>query len=211
MSGRSVAEMRAARRGARLPVLDSARPHGHGHEADDLTGETFGSLTVTQRAANDARGKARWVCRCTCERLRVVLGRHLRNGEVTTCGTCVRARPAPERAAVVVPPPPPPPSQPRPAARMLPIYQETSAHRCDRTAAHAERTAANAVALAWGVERRDDCANYLRDDGSGCLALVPHTAVDARCPRNCPGYETDGCETRESRLIRATQKVDVAW
>lgn len=175
--------------------VTDARERRRGRFAEDLTGRTFGLLTVTQRSPkNGQRGEARWVCRCACNRLHVVLGRHLRAGSITSCG-CRGGAVAPrvERAPAVprgprptlapVVPPPPPPSQPRLVARMLPIYLETSAHGCDRTPRHGERAEATRVALAWGVERRDDCTSY--DD---CLGRVPMVALDARCPRVCPGY-----------------------
>lgn len=199
MSGRSAESMRAARRGARTPVLDAARPHGLGNLAEDLTGRQFGSLTVTQRAANSAAQKSRWVCRCACSRLRVALGSELRSGRVAACVVCAHVEVETEAPVVV---PAPPPSQPRPAARMLPVYPETTAHRCDRTAKHDDRTAANAVALAWGVERRHECDGY-----SACLDRVPHAAVDARCPRECPGFLLDPAESREARLLAATSRV----
>lgn len=107
-------------------------------------------------------------------------------------------RPAPAPAPAI---PPPPPSQPRPVARMLPMYAETVAHRCDRTAQHDERTAANAVARAWGVERRHDCGRY-----DACLDHVPHAAIDAHCPRECPGYEVAESETREARMLAAVAR-----
>lgn len=101
---------------------------------------------------------------------------------------------APPRAhapAVVIPPPPP--SQPREVARMLPMYEEARGH--------ADRTEANRVALAHGVERRHTCDRY-----DVCLDHVPHAAVDARCPRECPGYELSESETREARLLVATAR-----
>lgn len=52
----------------------------------DLTGRTFGRLTVVGRASNDGRGKARWMCRCTCSELVIVKGDNLRNGHTQSCG-----------------------------------------------------------------------------------------------------------------------------
>ena len=84
---------------------------------------------------------------------------------------------------------------------MLPMYAETVAHRCDRTPQHDERTRANAVARAWGVERWHACDRY-----DACLDRVPHAAIDARCPRDCPGYEVAESETREARMLAAVAR-----
>lgn len=266
--------------------VTDARERRRGRFAEDLTGRTFGLLTVTQRSpVSGHRGEARWVCRCACGALTVVMGKHLRSGAIVSCGCagaaaraeqaerrarqarhdvsamigqtfgrlavarvsdvvrgrdrllecvcacgrtalavarklrsgaavtcgCGRAErlalghvalaerrasrhaagpapkagaPAPVAEPIAEPNiPPPPPSTSRTSPRMLPMYAETVAHRCDRTPQHDERTRANAVARAWGVERRDDCTSY--DD---CLGRVPMVALDARCPRVCPGY-----------------------
>lgn len=58
----------------------------------DLTGETFGSLSVVSRATNTNCGQARWLCSCTCGDTRVVRGNELRTGKVTDCGHVGRAK-----------------------------------------------------------------------------------------------------------------------
>ncbi len=56
----------------------------------DLTNQTFGYWEVIQRGKNDARGKAKWICKCTaCGTIKEVVGSHLRAGHSTNCG-CVR-------------------------------------------------------------------------------------------------------------------------
>ena len=57
----------------------------------DLMGQSFGRLTVIQRAANDKNGQARWLCRCECGGERCALPFSLRNGQITCCG-CERRR-----------------------------------------------------------------------------------------------------------------------
>lgn len=52
----------------------------------DLTGMTFGYLTVIKRVKNSNAGKARWLCRCKCGRKKEVVGSHLRNGCIVSCG-----------------------------------------------------------------------------------------------------------------------------
>lgn len=52
----------------------------------DLTGQKFGYWTVIERATNNNKGEARWLCRCECGALKVVLGSSLRRGLSTNCG-----------------------------------------------------------------------------------------------------------------------------
>lgn len=61
----------------------------------DLTGQTFGRLTVLHRASsNDNDGAARWVCRCSCPNSTVVTitGRNLLSGNTKSCGCYGRER-----------------------------------------------------------------------------------------------------------------------
>ena len=57
----------------------------------DLTGHTFGRLTVMHRhEENDPQGKPRWVCSCSCGQTTVVRRADLRNGRTKSCG-CLMA------------------------------------------------------------------------------------------------------------------------
>ena len=53
----------------------------------DLTGQTFGRLTVLGPAANIG-GRTAWRCRCECGRETVVRTHHLRAGHTASCGRC---------------------------------------------------------------------------------------------------------------------------
>lgn len=56
----------------------------------DLTGQTFGELTVIERAGSDHRGEALWLCQCSCGSQPIkVLSSNLRNGHTQSCG-CIR-------------------------------------------------------------------------------------------------------------------------
>ena len=55
----------------------------------DMQGEVFGRLTVISRAPNSNVGGARWHCVCSCGVETIVWSRHLRSGNVTSCG-CYR-------------------------------------------------------------------------------------------------------------------------
>ena len=60
----------------------------------DLKGQHFGRLTVMERAPNDKKGNARWLCECSCEEHNqiVTLGWLLRKGVVQSCGCYMRER-----------------------------------------------------------------------------------------------------------------------
>ena len=58
----------------------------------DLTGKSFGRLTVVSRAANSPHGKARWVCRCECGTDVTVVGATLTRGATSSCGCSRREK-----------------------------------------------------------------------------------------------------------------------
>lgn len=51
----------------------------------DITGQTFGRLTVIERSGSRDR-KALWRCHCSCGRETVVIGKLLRTGRTRSCG-----------------------------------------------------------------------------------------------------------------------------
>jgi len=55
----------------------------------DLTGQTFGLLTVIERAEKPVERKVKgvyWLCLCECKNTKVTLGKFLKNGTATSCG-----------------------------------------------------------------------------------------------------------------------------
>lgn len=54
----------------------------------DITGQTFGHLTVIKRDGSDERGEAKWLCECDCaaHTKLSILGSNLRTGHTTSCG-----------------------------------------------------------------------------------------------------------------------------
>ena len=62
------------------------------HNTLDLTGRTFGRLTVTGREGSDKHGKATWSCRCECGRTITGVGRSLVSGKTQACGCLGRER-----------------------------------------------------------------------------------------------------------------------
>ena len=52
----------------------------------DLTGKTFGRLTIIQRDFSKPSRKAMWLCKCTCGKQVIVGSDHLRSGHSKSCG-----------------------------------------------------------------------------------------------------------------------------
>lgn len=52
----------------------------------DMTGQTWGQLTVLERAENDKHGKAQWLCQCECGNKKIIAGAALRKGLTISCG-----------------------------------------------------------------------------------------------------------------------------
>lgn len=59
-------------------------------EVVDITGQTFGRLTVANREPNNADGRAMWRCECVCGNTIVTEGKRLRHGGVKSCGCLLR-------------------------------------------------------------------------------------------------------------------------
>jgi hypothetical protein len=57
----------------------------------DLTGKTFGLLTVIEACGSTNAGKRLWRCSCSCGGETVVVGSHLSSGNTSSCG-CGRQR-----------------------------------------------------------------------------------------------------------------------
>lgn len=55
-------------------------------EFADLTGMTFGRLTVVKRIENRKDRASMWLCRCSCGNMSTVKGYHLRCGATLSCG-----------------------------------------------------------------------------------------------------------------------------
>jgi hypothetical protein len=64
----------------------------------DLSGQTFGQLTVVGRAQTSGSGKVRWSCSCACGGETVSTTSNLRGGLARSCG-CSRAEHMPALAA----------------------------------------------------------------------------------------------------------------
>lgn len=54
----------------------------------DITNQTFNRWKVIERAPNNSRGDAMWLCECSCENhtRQIVLGKSLRSGHSKSCG-----------------------------------------------------------------------------------------------------------------------------
>ena len=70
-----------------VPRKDARR----GSTAEDLTGQTFGHLTVLSRVEN-RNGRTCWLCRCDCGNEKKATARDLKAGKVKSCGCHSRDR-----------------------------------------------------------------------------------------------------------------------
>ncbi len=52
----------------------------------DLTGKTFGRLTVIERTKESKNGRRRWICQCECGNITEVKAQSLRDGHTKSCG-----------------------------------------------------------------------------------------------------------------------------
>ena len=55
-------------------------------EKIDMTGQTFGRMTVLKEDGRSTDGEVMWLCRCACGTLKHVRGRNLRQGHIKSCG-----------------------------------------------------------------------------------------------------------------------------
>lgn len=56
----------------------------------DLTGRSFGKLTVLEFVGQNARRIATWKCLCSCGTIKIVAGNNLIHGKTTHCGCTTR-------------------------------------------------------------------------------------------------------------------------
>ena len=61
------------------------------NKALELSGKTFGKLTVIKRIPNVRKG-TRWLCKCSCGNYVEVDGCHLRNGELKVVAVFLKNR-----------------------------------------------------------------------------------------------------------------------
>lgn len=67
--------------------------------AKDLTGKTYGRLTVLHRVENDGK-RARWACRCACGNRKVAYATYLLCGDTKSCG-CLHVEASTQRIVAV--------------------------------------------------------------------------------------------------------------
>ncbi len=53
---------------------------------EDLTGQTFGYLTVINRAENNKYNRAQWLCECDCGTRKIIDACSLKSGNTKSCG-----------------------------------------------------------------------------------------------------------------------------
>ena len=63
----------------------------------DLTGKTFGKLTVIKEAGKKYNGQVAWLCKCTCGKEKITVSNSLRSGKTKSCGSCINSERAKEK------------------------------------------------------------------------------------------------------------------
>lgn len=58
------------------------------NQLDDLTGKTFGSLTILYRLPNTKNNRVQWQCKCKCGREKSVTSGDIKSGDSKSCGKC---------------------------------------------------------------------------------------------------------------------------
>lgn len=58
----------------------------------DLTGQTFGKLTVVSFAGSYKRCHAKWLCKCECGNEKTVTGNSLTKGNTKSCGCLAKSK-----------------------------------------------------------------------------------------------------------------------
>ena len=67
-------------------TLGRTKSCGCNNTIKDLTGQTFGKLTVVSLAGSNKRGNAKWLCKCECGNEKVIAGGNLTSGHTKSCG-----------------------------------------------------------------------------------------------------------------------------
>jgi hypothetical protein len=58
----------------------------------DLTGQRFHRLVAIERAPSGNKGASRWLCKCDCGTLKVIMAQNLKNGSTKACGCMNREK-----------------------------------------------------------------------------------------------------------------------
>lgn len=68
----------------------SKHPNRYYHEVEDLKGNTYGELTVVEYDSRDKWGRAKWLCKCSCGKEKVIPAQALKSGATISCGHVAR-------------------------------------------------------------------------------------------------------------------------
>lgn len=71
---------------AAITMKEIVQPLGADARFKDLSGQTFGKLTVLYRSDDRSSGRAKWMCQCECGNVTEVDSRFLTRGDTSSCG-----------------------------------------------------------------------------------------------------------------------------
>lgn len=138
----------------------------------DLTGQRFGSLTVTAERGRISNGKAASVCICDCGNKALARPTDLKRGFITSCG-CIKRKQARENSEKMVKH-----EATRNGSLLWPTYRTWIAmiHRCTNPGIDAYRNyGAKGVTV---CERWRDFKNFVQDMGQRPSLLLSIDRID---------------------------------
>lgn len=65
-------------------------------KAIDITGKRYGRLVVIKQVESDKQQNAQWLCQCDCGKQKIIRGKFLRSGKITSCG-CILSEASKDR------------------------------------------------------------------------------------------------------------------
>ena len=71
-------------------------------KVDEMIGQTFGKLTVLERAKNSSSQEKRYLCECKCGNRKIIRKSSLVYGRTKSCGKCKEPKPGDEFGSLTV-------------------------------------------------------------------------------------------------------------
>lgn len=157
------------------------------HRYIDLSGKTFGRLTVISFAGKNKKRSATWLCKCECGVTKTMDGDPIRRGVVTSCG-CRRGGPTHRKEG----------------SRVYRIYHGMLVRCFKKHHPTYRRHGARGITVCDRWRGKSGFINFLADMGEP----APGQTLD-RYPNNNGNYEPGNCRwatwTEQNRNTRANR------